>query len=286
MIHMCTIEDESKRLIDEKGQTVLFEGKTYHGIHRHSSFIKEKFGYKTEYVCLSNKAVLENGTQIEILWPDNTLSVHTVTITQTSDAFFDRDADCTFHTKYNWPKILINHRGRAASINLHDLNKARTVRTWASRSREKELADWELDNEQRLRARILLAKARKLEGYTQEMSEAYKESTSSLSKVEQLSRVQMEYETSIAPFLRYSDNEEDRENVEVDEMHPVQCPVCANQFTFWDFQDEVTYRVKRRSEATNLDIYDDYKICPECSSHKFWCGKFSRDPKQEVEIHG
>ena len=79
--------------------------------------------YGNHYVYLDRNSrtqynALQNGDLIEILWPDQSLSRHSITTQATDRGFYDRDADETFYDTYYWPYIQLEQKGATIGLTL------------------------------------------------------------------------------------------------------------------------------------------------------------------------
>ena len=85
--------------------------------------------YHNHHVCLDRndrQSALRNGDTIEILWPDGSISEHTISTKLETRSFHDRDADETFYDNYHWPYVGIEQNG--ASLGLTKLTEIEGIK--------------------------------------------------------------------------------------------------------------------------------------------------------------
>ena len=88
----------------------------------------------TSYARLKNGTgdSLDHRTMIEILWPDNTVSIHKITTETKNSSFYDSDACCTFNDIDVYPFISVNnvHGSTLEKVRLNKIEgiKARIIK--------------------------------------------------------------------------------------------------------------------------------------------------------------
>jgi hypothetical protein len=235
------------------------------------------------YMNLHSKGYYEpikNDCLIEILWPDNHLSVHFVMTTTTQDSFYDRDADFTFHSTHYYPIIRVCMNEKACLLDLHKTNEIEMYPTWAKRTEEETQSCQKHDDKTRLYGRLIQSadvqpteyyKPDLPKYYTEEMSNQYLEKAD-INEVKLLTKTVLELPSSFCPTVFST---------------PSQCRICAHQLDEKSFDDQPVYRFKyNEKDNRTRDIFTDYKLCPHCQQHKFWCGKFFRNNLNDVELLG